>query len=83
MAFLDKLKFWKKGDDAFAELDKQLGTLPQTGLSLSRNAMMNHLLYYYKNVLLRLHKRTRPNNSCEVLCVRDASTCRASFLIEK
>ena len=32
MAFLDKLKFWKKGDDAFAELDKQLGTLPQTGL---------------------------------------------------
>ncbi len=32
MAFLDKLKFWKKGDDAFAELDKQLGTMPQTGL---------------------------------------------------
>lgn len=30
MAFLDKLKFWKKGDDAFAELDKQLGTMPAT-----------------------------------------------------
>ena len=30
MAFLDKLKFWKKGDDAFADLDKQLGTMPQT-----------------------------------------------------
>lgn len=26
MAFLDKLKFWKK-EDSFAELDKQLGTL--------------------------------------------------------
>ncbi len=30
MAFLDKLKFWKKGDDAFADLDKQLGTIPST-----------------------------------------------------
>ncbi len=30
MAFLDKLKFWKKDDDAFADLDKQLGTMPQT-----------------------------------------------------
>lgn len=28
MAFLDRLKFWKKSDDAFAELDKQLGTIP-------------------------------------------------------
>jgi hypothetical protein len=28
MAFLDKLKFWKKEEDKFAELDKQLGTAP-------------------------------------------------------
>lgn len=27
MAFFDKLKFWKKKEDTFAELDKQLGTL--------------------------------------------------------
>ena len=30
MAFLDKLKFWKKEEDKFAELDKQLGTAPPT-----------------------------------------------------
>ncbi len=30
MAFLDKLKFWKKEEDKFAELDKQLGTVPST-----------------------------------------------------
>lgn len=29
MAFLDKLKFWKK-EDSFAELDKQLGTMNPT-----------------------------------------------------
>lgn len=28
MSFLDKFKFWKKEEDKFAELDKQLGTVP-------------------------------------------------------
>ncbi len=28
MTFLDKFKFWKKEEDKFAELDKQLGTVP-------------------------------------------------------
>ena len=30
MAFLDKFKFWKKEEDKFAELDKQLGTVQPT-----------------------------------------------------
>lgn len=30
MSFMDKLKFWKKEEDKFAELDAQLGTLQST-----------------------------------------------------
>ncbi|MBI5072353.1 hypothetical protein HZA99_00895 [Candidatus Woesearchaeota archaeon] len=30
MSFMDKLKFWKKEEDKFAELDAQLGTLQTT-----------------------------------------------------
>lgn len=33
MTFVDKLKFWKKEEDKFADLDRQLGTLqPQSGM---------------------------------------------------
>lgn len=31
MSFIDKLKFWKKEEDKFAELDAQLGTISSQG----------------------------------------------------
>ncbi len=34
MSFMDKLKFWKKEEDKFAELDAQLGTLQTTSTTI-------------------------------------------------